>query len=144
MRHTATPTPAAVPAVPPISWERAYPGTPDQSRHLRAALGPLLAGFPAADEVILLVHELAANAILHSRSGAPGGSFTVRLARVPSGHVTAEVTDQGSSWDGDLAASAAHRHGLYLLRELADACGVRGSCQARTVWFRIGHPATPG
>ncbi len=144
MRHTATARPAAAPASTPAAWERAYPGTADQARHVRAALGPLLAGFPAAAEVILLVHELAANAILHSNSGAAGGSFTVRLTRVPGGPVTAEVTDQGSAWHGDLGKSAVHRHGLYLLRELSDECGVRGTSRARTVWFRIGHPGPAG
>jgi len=144
MRHTAIQHPAAVPAAPPTAWEQAYPGTADQARHVRAALGPLLAGFPAASDVILLVSELVANAILHSNSGAAGGSFAVRLTRVPGGYVGAEVTDQGSSWDGDLGKSAVHRHGLYLLQELSDACGVRGSGQARTVWFRIGCPGPPG
>jgi len=144
MPHTAIQHPAVVPSGPPAAWERAYPGTADQARHVRAALGPLLAGFPAAAEVILLVHELVANAIIHSNSGTAGGSFTVRLTRIPGGHVTAEVTDQGSAWDADLHASAVHRHGLHLLQELSDACGVRGDEHARTVWFRVGHPGPPG
>jgi two-component sensor histidine kinase len=144
MRHTATQHPAAAPAASSAAWEQAYPGTLDQARRVRAALGPLLAGFPAASDVILLVHELVANAIIHSTSGAPGGNFTVRLTRAPGGPVTAEVTDQGSTWDGDLGKSAVHRHGLYLVQELSDACGVRGSGRARTVWFRIDHPAPSG
>jgi anti-sigma regulatory factor (Ser/Thr protein kinase) len=143
MRHPATQHQPAVPAGPTAAWEQAYPGTADQARHVRAALGPLLAGFPAAADVILLVSELVANAVIHSNSGAAGGSFTVRLTRIPGVHVTAEVTDQGSTWDADLRASAVHRHGLYLLQELSDACGVRGSGQTRTVWFRIGCPGPP-
>jgi len=45
-----------------------YPGRPERVRQARAAARGLLAGCPAADEVILCLSELAANAVLHSDS----------------------------------------------------------------------------
>lgn len=54
-------------------------------------------------------------------------------------YVRAEVRDQGGDgWDGDLAGSARHPHGLYLLLRMASECGVSGDGGGRTVWFRIG------
>jgi serine/threonine-protein kinase RsbW len=131
------------PPGPAAAWEKTYPGTLDQAREVRAALGALLAGCPLAADVILLASELAANAITHSASGKPGGAFTVRLTHRHGDHVHAEVTDQGSSWPGDLPAAARHPHGLYLLQALSTRCGVRCGTPDRTVWFRIDYPRPP-
>ena len=43
-----------------------YPGPADQVHHVRRAVARHLAGCPAADEAVLIVSELAANAIVHS------------------------------------------------------------------------------
>jgi serine/threonine-protein kinase RsbW len=140
--------PASLPAEPPAiipfpPWKRIYPGDPGQARHLRAALRPLLDGCPPADDVILIVSELAANAIAHSDSGQPSGTFTVRLHH-DDGHIRAEVQDQGSSWDGDLFAAARPPHGLYLVATLAAACGTAaGPGRSRLVWARIHYPPHP-
>ena len=108
------------------------PGTASQAGQVRAALRSVLGGCPAADDVLLVVSELAANAIAHSDSGRPGGTFTVRLGHACGHHVRAEVEDQGSSWDGDLDASARHPHGLYLVTALSAACGTdRGPGRVR-------------
>ncbi len=120
MQQTAT---AALLAGTARTWEAAYPGRADQLRHVRAALRPQLRGCPVADEVLLLASELAANAIAHSDSGQPGGTFTIRLHH-HGDHIRAEIQDQGSTWDGDLARSARHRHGLYLLLTLSTQCGI--------------------
>ena len=72
-----------------------------------------------------LLSELSANAVLHSRSGRPGGEFIVRLQHAPGDCVWGEVEDAGSGkWDGDLAASARERSGLFIVTALAWACGV--------------------
>jgi anti-sigma regulatory factor (Ser/Thr protein kinase) len=119
------------------TWQQVFPGTPDQLRQVRAALRTFLDGCPATDDVALLITELAANAILHSASGGPGGTFTVRVWHAHGDHVRAEVRDQGSGWDGDIARSAIRPHGLCLLLALAAACGTDGSDRSRTVWFRL-------
>ncbi len=145
MRQTATQPPPAGPACP---WAQTFPGTPDQLRHVRAALRPLLHGHPAADDIILLTSELCANAVLFSASGRPGGTFTVRLDHADSRSVHAEVQDQGSTWDGNLRHCARHSHGLRLVLDLAAECGTDPGVHACTVWFRIndpaGGPAAPG
>jgi hypothetical protein len=70
-------------------------------------------------------------------AGSPSGSATSLVT-----YVHGEVTDQGSAWDGDLAARACAPHGLYLLRELSASYGTAGGRCARTVWFTVSYPAT--
>lgn len=134
MRHPDT---LPCPAGPQAAWEKTYPGLPAQARAVRADLRPLLAGCPAAADALLLVSELAANAITHSDSGHPGGTFTIRLTHQPGRGVQAEVRDQGSAWPGDLPAPARSPHGLYLLQALSTACGVRRDGRIQIVWFHL-------
>jgi serine/threonine-protein kinase RsbW len=121
------------------SWEQSYPGTADQLRHVRSALRSFLDGCPVADDAVCLLSELCANAVLHSNSGKSGGTFTVRAQHV-DGYVRAEVEDQGSDWHGELSAAATRPHGLYLLRNLASACGVERIRRVHLVWFRLDYP----
>jgi hypothetical protein len=126
---------------PGIAWEQAYPGTEDQLGHVRAALRLLLRGCPMADDVLLIMHELAANAVRHSKSREVGGTFTARLLDIPGEYVLGEIEDDGSSWDGDLCGSARDASGLYLLLALSAACGVSGERWKRVVWFRLHYPS---
>lgn len=121
-------------------WEQAFPGTADQLQLVRAAVGQILAGCPMADDVVLLVSELAANAVRHSGSSRVGGTFTARLLDVPGQWVLGEVVDGGSSWDGDLERSARDASGLQILLALSAACGVSGGRHGRAVWFRVHYP----
>ena len=122
------------------TWEAVYPGTADQLGRVRTELRPLLRDCPMADDIILLISELAANAITHSDSGQPGGTFTVRVSHHPGGHVRAEIQDGGSRWDGDLARSARPPHGLYLLLTLSAQCGTDQGARCRTTWLRVDYP----
>ena len=126
---------------PGRGWEQTYPGTEDQLAHVRAALRPLLRDCPMADDVLLVMHELAANAVRHTKSREGGGTFTARLLDVPGQYVLGEIEDGGSNWDGDLLGSARDASGLYLLLNLAAACGVSGERWKRVVWFRVHYPA---
>jgi serine/threonine-protein kinase RsbW len=140
----STALPAPFTHRPALAWEHSFPGTPDQIQQVRAALRSLLEGFPLADDVIAAVNELATNAITHSNSGQPGGTFTVCLRRSSGGHIDVEVQDQGSTWHGDLARSARDQHGLHIVLALATACGSNRSDQSTIVWFRIDYPVSPG
>src|SRR5260370_42292372 len=71
------------------TWQQEFPGTPDQLGHLRAGLRTFVEDGPAIDHVALLVTELAANAIAHSASGRPGGTFAVRIRPRPGDRVRA-------------------------------------------------------
>jgi two-component sensor histidine kinase len=132
---------ATRPRHPSLTWERTYPGRKEQASQVRAALRAFLAGCPAADDVILLASELTANAIAHSASGGPGGTFTVRVYVHHGVCIDAQVEDQGSNWDGQISGTRSP-HGLYLLRQLSAACGTRRGQQGWITWFTIGTPAT--
>jgi anti-sigma regulatory factor (Ser/Thr protein kinase) len=85
---------------PPSStaFERTYPGRKDQVGKVRQDLAPMVAGFPRADDFILLASEVSTNAVLHSRSRMPGGVFTVRAEVRAGDGALLEVEDQGGPW----------------------------------------------
>lgn len=126
------------------TFERAYPGTASQARHVRADLAPLTDGCPVADELILLASELAANAIMHSRSGQPGGTFTARATLHPGDYAWVEIINQGGPWTtrehGD-----DRPHGLDIVARLAGDgnWGIDGDDACRAAWFRLDWPAEP-
>ena len=72
-----------------------YPGRAGQLHHVRSAVASHLAGCAAADDAVLIASELAANAILHSRSRAT--HFTIRTELRPD-HVRIEAEDSGGPW----------------------------------------------
>jgi serine/threonine-protein kinase RsbW len=74
----------------PRTLARVFPGTTKHIRAVRSDLRDLLVDCPAADDVILCVSELATNAVRHSRSGLPGGTFTVQAAVIPGTRVRIE------------------------------------------------------
>lgn len=112
-----------------------YPGRPDQVRHVRWAVANHLADCPAASDAILVVSELAANAIVHSAS--QGQVFIVHAERFPD-YVWVETEDLGGPWryrqrDG-------RPHGLDLVEALTglDGWGVELTTGGRRiVWARI-------
>jgi anti-sigma regulatory factor (Ser/Thr protein kinase) len=116
-----------------------YPGDPEQVRHVRRDLTRELNGCPVADESILVVSELCANATIHSNSGKPGGKFTVRTQIHPGDCVWIEVADQGGVWD--IPREDDDRpHGLDIVAAIAGEgnWGIKGDSSAgRTVWVRL-------
>jgi two-component sensor histidine kinase len=87
-------------------------------RDVRFDLRPLLTGCPMADDVILCASELAANAVAHSSSRLPGGSFTVR-AKIDSRHYAwIEVEDNGGIWTSTTSEPTRY-YGLDIVRALA-------------------------
>jgi serine/threonine-protein kinase RsbW len=80
------------------TFERSYPGTREQVREVRADLAAVVKDCPFADDFVLLASELSANAVVHSRSGQPGGAFTVRAEIRPGHYAWLEVEDQGGPW----------------------------------------------
>jgi|SRR5450755_2946881 hypothetical protein len=122
--------------------ERSFPGHHSQLGDARALIARFLHGCPAADDVILLISELCANAVTYSASGQPGGTFTIQASHYGATCIYAEVEDQGSTWDGDLT-TAQSPHGLFLLRALAADCGTRRGKHGWLTWFTIPtNPAT--
>lgn len=133
-----TPPPVPAPAIACVIWSRAFPATPGQIGQARRFLAGLLAECPAADDAVLCLSELAANAVQHSRSARPGGQFTVRVSRRP-GWLRVEVTDDGGRWVSR-PASDRNGRGLLIVRSVADSLHVgdpRAESPARTVAFEM-------
>ena len=129
MRETTT--------APLIGWSRAFPATTKQIRESRQFLAGLLAGYPAADDAILCLSELATNATLHSRSREPGGSFQVRVER-HGDHIRVEVTDQGGPWQPHARDDGRNGRGLLVVSRLANNWGRTGDENTGwTLWFEI-------
>jgi serine/threonine-protein kinase RsbW len=116
-----------------VRYAGTFHGEPGQVGRVRAEVRAYLAGCPRADDAILIASELAANAVLHSRSA--GQSFTVR-AEVRRDYIWIEVEDAGGPWlvrqqqDG--------KHGLDLVTALAASWGVETSGGCRVTWARVG------
>ena len=129
--HAAPPLPALTPM-----RTRSFPGQHSQIRQARHFIAAFLHGCPAAADAVLLASELCANAVTHSASGQPGGTFTLRAQAARDGRVHVEVEDQGSSWNGNIHA-ATSPHGLFLLQQLAAGYGTRRAEHGWITWFTI-------
>jgi serine/threonine-protein kinase RsbW len=138
--------PDSVTAPADVRWEKTYDGLPatvsQVRRDVRAILGPCPE--VVADDLELIVSELATNAIRHSRSGAAGGTYTVRVShqvteKVP--YVWVEVLDQDSpAWDGILRAEPTH--GLSVIQHLSTWMGADDEPDGRrTVYARLDYRA---
>jgi hypothetical protein len=121
-----------------IIFERDYRGTIDQAQHVRADLAKVAAGCPISDDLVLLASELSTNAILHSRSGHPDRTFTVRVTLYPGDYAWGEVVDQGGTWTADLVDDE-HGRGLAIVAAVAGDgnWGFDGSDASRAAWFRL-------
>jgi anti-sigma regulatory factor (Ser/Thr protein kinase) len=118
---------------------RAFPGRPDQIAHARDFTRRVLGACPALDEAVLLVSELATNAIEHTAT-ASVGSFDVTIYMGESS-LLITVTDDGSAnipvpvHPADSLAETGR--GLGLVELIADRWGHCGDEHGRTVWFEL-------
>jgi hypothetical protein len=117
------------------SYTGEFCGHPDQVARARHAITRHLAGYPAAADAALITSELAANAILHTRSR--GASFRVRCQLSPRG-TRIEVEDLGGPWrqrnPGD------RPHGLDIIAALTgpDGWGTQPTgTGGRIVWAQL-------
>lgn len=116
-------------------WRRSFPGEPEQAAAVRRFTAMLLAGCPALDDVLLTVDELVVNALRHTKSGQPGGTFTVEIARW-DGSVAVAVADEGAPSEpavSDAADDAESGRGLRTVSLLAAGWGWFGNDRSRTV-----------
>jgi anti-anti-sigma factor len=94
-------------------------------------------------DLVLAVHELAANAVRHG-----AGQGRLRMWATPEG-VRCEITDDGGDGAGEEPAEAAlwhvePGHGLWLVRRIADGASVQSapSGTVAAVSFRRGAPGS--
>ncbi|NVI85954.1 ATP-binding protein [Actinomadura sp. BRA 177] len=78
----------------PLVWRWPFAGEREEGATARRFVRYLLTGFPAVNDVEQVAGELIANALTHTRSGAPGGRFVVEVRRWPE-VAALTVTDQG-------------------------------------------------
>ena len=76
-------------------YEGVFHAVPEQVAQVRAGVRECLAGCPAAGDAVLIISELAANSVLHSRSR--GQHLTVRCEVFPD-YIWLEVEDLGGPW----------------------------------------------
>ncbi|HEV3170668.1 MAG TPA: ATP-binding protein [Actinocrinis sp.] len=134
--------PTSVPRRTSAIWRGRFPATADQVAVARRAVSTELFGYSELDDVVLIVSELATNAIRHSRSGQ-GGLFEVILRDLDSA-VRIEVRDEGK--DGlqplqplpgtDEALAESHR-GLEIVQLLADRWGCIREESHTVVWCDV-------
>jgi anti-sigma regulatory factor (Ser/Thr protein kinase) len=118
-----------------MSPERAFANEPDGVREARAFVADVLqsADPNARDAAVLMVSELATNAVVHTTS-----PFTIGIDR--SDHeVRISVTDQGDGTPRLRRAAASDTDGRGL--GIVDACsiewGVDQRPDSKTVWFTV-------
>jgi anti-sigma regulatory factor (Ser/Thr protein kinase) len=161
-RHAQMDTPLKIRPTPgPVSASEArqrtailgsltIPGRPEKVSRARAFITRTLSATGKertvdSEAATLLTSELVTNAILHTASGAAGGTVTMVVVDVPDG-VLIEVIDDGSDGTpvvkGDLFAPDGH--GLYLVQQLAAQWGYLRDQAGTTVWFHLAGEAGEG
>jgi len=120
-----------------LVWSRVFPAIPAQVREARQFLSAILDGLPTADDAILCLSELAANAVIHSRSREPEGHFRVRV-QLHGSHLRVEVSDQGGPWAQSSFSDERNGRGLLIVDQLTRAWGRTGNDRAGwTIWFEM-------
>jgi anti-sigma regulatory factor (Ser/Thr protein kinase) len=94
----------------------------------------------AVQDIVVCATELAANAVLHSRSGLPGGHFSVEIAVRAGQWVHVTVEDSGGTWTerGAGSGDAECGRGLHVVSALSADMGITGDASGRMAWFRSG------
>ena len=123
-------------------WTRTFEGLPEHVADVREFIGRVIGDVDGVDDVVLVASELSANAIRHSLSGNPGGSFAVQVvAFTDCWHV--RVDDMGAS-SGPKPERAEDTdetgRGLPVVAALSRAWGTFGNGAGRTVWAEIAFP----
>jgi serine/threonine-protein kinase RsbW len=135
-----TQTPAASPL--PLWWSRPFRGEPSQVGKARSWLAGLLPTCDSLDDLLIFTSELAGNAVTHTRSGEPGGWFTVEVtwspktARVVVGDQGSDEIPTGGANASDTADLESGR-GLLLIEAMSAAWGTAGNADARWLWADV-------
>ena len=127
-----------------IIAEQEFAGLPSAAPAARAFVAALVTDAGLRPGAVLAVDELAANAIRHSRSGLPGGTFTV-CVEVAAAWVRVQVTDQGGGGTPlvrQVSGDAVGGRGLWIVGALAAEWGVASLSDGLRVWVRFGDTPT--
>jgi serine/threonine-protein kinase RsbW len=118
--------------------QRTFPGRADQIARAREFTKRVLGPCPVRDEAVLLVSELATNALEHTSTG-DGGQFRVTICRNATSLLIG-VSDSGSDKTpapGPLDPESETGRGLGLVELIAERWGYCGDQHGLTVWFEL-------
>ena len=118
---------------PLMSAGRTFAAVASEIGQARRFLAGLAAGHQSADDARTCLSELATNAVLHSNSRHPGGTFHVS---VTIGHdlLRIEVADSGGIWSSKPADDEQRGRGLAIVAALATTWGITGDEPGRAAW----------
>jgi anti-sigma regulatory factor (Ser/Thr protein kinase) len=120
-------------------WCRAFPGLPEQVAHARHFVAALLTDRDPVEDAVLVVSELAANAVRHTLSGGERGWFLV-IVGFGEDLVRIEVLDQGGERAPRLRDATSQEEGgrgLLLVAACAKDWGVKNWPDGRSVWAEL-------
>jgi two-component sensor histidine kinase len=100
------------------TYQGTYGGRADEAARVRREITTYLGDCPATTDIVLIAHELAANAIMHSRSR--GASFDIRCHLTPE-EARIEVEDMGGPWRPRTPSD--RPHGLDIVQALTGPGG---------------------
>ena len=119
-----------------------FPGEAASVRQARDFVRAILGvGWPGLDDVLLMVSEIASNAVRHTASG--DGSWFDLTVTASEYAARVEIADRGSSSEPRIpdqsseAGALTGGRGLRIVDALADRWGARGDELGRVVWFEV-------
>ncbi|MEU5108768.1 ATP-binding protein [Streptomyces sp. NPDC021354] len=126
------------------AWGLTCPGFPEEIGRARRWTRDILSDHPCADIAALIVSELSTNAVTHTASGSPTGTFHVALA-LSAQVVAISVTDAGGQPGKphpiEPDQDATHGRGLSIVMALAHHLGITGDEHGHTVTAELLTPA---
>ncbi|MEV6155882.1 ATP-binding protein [Nonomuraea sp. NPDC052129] len=119
-----------------VRWD--LPADPEAVGVARQLVREALAGWglsALAEDVAMVVSEVATNVVVHARS-----PMTLSLRRYGRS-VRGEVADRSAGWPTPLPVGLDEEHGrgLAIVAAYADRWGVDSAPQGKTVWFVCGE-----
>jgi len=125
-----------------MRWVETFPAEPPSARLARQFVQDLLSELDGEcmGSVVLMVDELATNAILHGE----GSHFVLRVERQHAdGVVRVEVRDLSRKPPVplDWGRAEEHGHGLHIVARLADRWGWTPVPGGKITWFEHSPPA---
>ncbi|MFI9727214.1 ATP-binding protein [Streptomyces sp. NPDC052092] len=120
-------------------WCRAFPGLAEEVANARRFVAALLDERGPVEDAVLIVSELATNAVRHSLSGSVGGWFLV-VVGLGDDLVRIEVVDQGGPRVPhlcDVTSQEEGGRGLVLIAGCAKGWGVKNWPEGRSVWAEL-------
>jgi Histidine kinase-like ATPase domain len=121
-------------AAPP-GYASTFHGRAEEASRVRREIAAYLDNCPAADDMVLIASELAANAIVHTRSR--GSTFRVRCRLTPR-TARIEIEDLGGPWRP--RQPGGRPHGLDIIQALTgqDGWGTQpAGTGGRIVWASL-------